>query len=318
VILDIGDKGIDAPPVYELVIGDFGRVASSEYVMLLTRIEQSLVHRYLSAGDDGDFYDEHRRIMFSLVSHVRYWKEPIIRDVLRRNGKLTDEVLISVGEHPVPRALIVRLALTVLLEASSAAARGCDEVRVVIPCNALTNVTSRIVDELNEPAARDQYWTLVEPARATLGNCNFPMLTAGSIPESVMWELDARPGAVRMGHVLLLGTRDTQQAYADPVERSGRKLVHLSSADYELIDRAVLDAIRWQDSRARALRDELFGQIVEPAMQAFETLQVVEACTDFRLGLGIRSLESLAKHRVWTTYRDLIEQRSEIETSLWT
>ena len=58
---------------YDIVISDFGRDATIEYLCRVSSLEKRLIERVL-VRDNLEFFDEYRRIMFTVVADLSYFK----------------------------------------------------------------------------------------------------------------------------------------------------------------------------------------------------------------------------------------------------
>src|SRR5262249_15143151 len=128
--------------VYDIVIGDFGREAATRYMSILAEEERLFLTRILTR-QGLPFLDEYRRIMFAHVGDVAFLKAATIQSVWTEAGHLTDEVLVAVKEHDVPPDMVSRLACVIRDEAVVASRRGHGRVRVVLPCNALSETLEK-------------------------------------------------------------------------------------------------------------------------------------------------------------------------------
>lgn len=66
------EKLIKSPIIYDIIIGDFGRDATIEYLRFIVKYERQSIDRILN-DSQTTFYDEYRKIMFSAICELSYF-----------------------------------------------------------------------------------------------------------------------------------------------------------------------------------------------------------------------------------------------------
>ncbi|HWH31878.1 MAG TPA: hypothetical protein VNU01_04340, partial [Egibacteraceae bacterium] len=143
---------LDVRPVCQVVIGDFGRDAAVRYLSALSRSERRFLQGVL-APCGLPFFDEYRRITWVALAEVAFIKAELIESVRRRDGHLTDQVLLGEAWSAVPESVMEALVELVMTAVAAVVSRGYERVRVVLPCNSLggmlTEVGRRVVGRLS-------------------------------------------------------------------------------------------------------------------------------------------------------------------------
>jgi len=291
---------LDLPLVHEIVIGDFGRAAALDYMRFACVRERALIRSRLKS-DELEFFDEYRRLMFTVLGDVGFYKAELIAQTRQTHGHLTREVLIGGGMTPVTSDIVERIAVTVAHAAASARARGYERVQLALPCNALSDVATGLREVLATPQTMDELfgrsrWPTPDPD-LILGS----ELSVRTVPESVLTVL-SKEAAVTAPRLLLLGAEGALEIYGRLSDDYGVLIVPIDTEQQTLIDDAVITAIGGDEAELRRSRDRLRQELIEPAKEAFGELTVVEACTDFSFGLGVSSVELFAEDLINTCY----------------
>lgn len=300
-----------APVTYDIVVSDFGRDATIEYLRLVSTLEKRFIVSILDQQKRA-FFDEYRRIMFTTIGDVAFFKAQAIAEETKSVGYLTEDVLIGLGPTPTSQEFIDRVAFCVVQEALAALDRGHRRLRVMIPCNGLSRIAMEIGRVISSDADLKR---LAERSKSPMPNFD-RVATAGinvfTVPEAVVRHLAAPQEASRRMHVLVLGTPGTHAMYEEMSAACGIKILPIEKDEYDLIDRTIVASIGNDPAEVAACRENLQNKLIEPRRQLFgRDLIILEACTDFRLELGLSSLELFAEAMVSDCYRTIVPSRNE-------
>jgi hypothetical protein len=290
---------------YDIIVSDFGREASVEYLRLAAVKERHVIQSLLRLNN-LEFFDEYRRIMFSMIGDVAFFKKSMISQVVNKNGYLTDEVLIGLGQTDTTAEFEKNVIFCVLQEVMLAVDRGYNEIRVVIPCNTLSTFTFKIGRLLNDLPALQAIADSFDRPVANLENITKARITVHTVPEAVI-ELASREMNT---HLLLLGTAHTNEIYKRLCGSTGLTVIDLDHREQKLIDQAIVGSIGGDTAEMAKHRNELMTELVNPRQMQNENLLVIEACTDFKLNIGLSSLEIFAHEMVSKCYSNLINSHS--------
>jgi hypothetical protein len=290
--------------VYDIVIGDFGREAATRYMALLAQEERRQLAPLLrNAG--LPFLDEYRRIMFGLIGDVAFLKETTIQNVWASRGHLTDDVLVAIKDHDVPADMVLRLACLIRDQAQSATFRGHGRVRVTLLCNALSDTVALAT---RMASSSDEAFSAAGVAGYRLPGWDALSLDLSSygVVESAVAQM-ARLGLLRNQVFVVLGAQMARDQYARVGGEHGMKVAPLTAGQQLVIDEAVVACVDGADEVVAAARNKIDEFILRPLREAFPTLMVLEACTDFDFGLGLDSLRLMAQHMIHDCYADLLK-----------
>lgn len=295
---------LSLPCVFDVVVSDFGRESSIEFLRSVAILEKRIIRSLLS-DPNAAFFDEYRRIMFTLIGDIGYFKQSLIE---RRGSKqfLDAGVLIGIGELQIPYEVGFRLTRAVLEQIVIGIEHGYDVIRVVIPCNTLSPFGSQLAVELGTPEG------VLESVTATLGsehwnplpnsrmrNVRIQVLT---VPTTVLEHLHEKHGA--QAELLVLGTTSTRGIYVDAITHQGLDyfVIEPTPQAQELMNETVVASIDGDASRLRQLRQRLESEVVRPHLERDANVIIVEACTDFELSLGLSSRECFVQRIVRDAY----------------
>jgi hypothetical protein len=292
---------LEAPVTYDIIIGDFGRDATIEYLRLMAASEKELIGSILHR--QHEFFDEYRRIMFSVIGDVAFFKRPAIADHAANVGFLTEDILVGAGFTPMSSDLAGRVALSVAQEALAAFDRGYRRLRVALPCNGLHGLAKevgRLLHSIVELRALFNSHDLVSSDFERLAAAE---ITIHTVPEAALRRLVASREPDGVTNLLVLGTPGANAIYAELADSSDIKVVPMNSDDYTLISQAIVASIGGDPAVVTHCREQLQMRLIAPLAAQFEGLVTLEACTDFRLGLGLSSLQLFADEMVADWYR---------------
>jgi hypothetical protein len=286
---------------YDIIVGDFGRDATIEFLRLVSKSEKDFISEILKQ-DERKFFDEYRRIMFTVIGDVAYFKSDALRESAAEKGYLTDSILIGVGS-PMSSDFEDRVAWSILQEVYVATNRGYTRLRIAIPCNTLSSLAVSVGKRLGSKPERQRLIELYGD------ECFSPIELASTeisvhiVPEAVVRHVGATRSSQASTPILVLGTRDTNAMYEQLAPSYKLQVVPIEDRDYELINQAVVASIDRNPDDLLLSRDRIRQEVIEPRLSAFPDMVILEACTDFSLGLGLSSLQLFAEAMVADCYR---------------
>jgi len=291
-----------APITYDIVVSDFGRDATIEYLQLVTASEKRLILSVLE-HEKREFFDEYRRMMFTTIGDVAYFKEPVIAASTAGRGYLADDVLIGVGSTLMSQEFIDRVSACVLQECLLALSRGHLRLRVAIPCNGLSGLAKEIGrvirSDLEIRKLASRFALQLDDVRRVAA----ARIAIHTVPDATMHYLTSTARVSSRTPLLVLGTRGTNLIYQELCPAGVAHVMSLEDRDYELIDRAIVASIGGDANQVAAVREQLLEDIIEPRRRAFGDLVVLEACTDFHLEVGLSTLKLFAQAMVEDCYK---------------
>jgi hypothetical protein len=292
---------LGGPVTYDLIISDFGREAAIEYLHLAARYEKQLIDSILRVGGYR-FFDEYRRMMFTLIGDVAFFKEAMIADSTSRDGFLSETILVGVGFSPASRDFIKRVTISIAQEALAALGRGHQRLRVAIPCNGLSYLAKEVVRIINSDV---ELRLLLEESNSGIqpNQIRLPPISVHTVPEAVVHHLAGIQQAGENIYLLVLGTRGAHAQYELLTNSTTINVLPIADHEFELLNRSIVAAIGGDPEEVTRSREQIRVELIEPRKRLFNNLVVLEACTDFRLGLGLNSLDLFAQAMVADCYR---------------
>jgi hypothetical protein len=290
---------------YDIIISDFGRDSTIEYLYRVSSLEKKLIERVL-VRDNLEFFDEYRRIMYTVVADLSYFKKPAIAKSTENQGYLKEDILIGLGSSPMSKDFVDRVTLSVIQEALAAIDRGHEYLRVIIPCNTLSDLAKEIrrvicsVSELKR-LTKASAVKISEVERITTWKIDIY-----TVPEAVVRHLGRTKRYDETINLIVLGTRDTNAIYGRLTEASAINVLPLKNWEYELINKTIVASIGNCKDSLNSYCQRLQEELIKPQIGLSDNLIVLEACTDFRLGLGLSSLEVFTEAIVADSYHNLI------------
>jgi hypothetical protein len=293
------------PYYYDIIVSDFGREAAIEYVRSVCELEQKIVqHHFL--GEGSTFYDEYRRIMFTFIADLGYFKNRQI-DSATAKGKIDSDILIGFKGEEIPDDIRDRITITVLEQVYLALNRGYKNIRIIIPCNTISPLGHYIYDLVSNPQEFNTFITRHSGIRPSsqvqslltetrFGLCTPPALVIDEIQKT-------HAGKVS---ILVFGTPVTVQIYKSHILKLGLAdqltVLPLEPGEQALVNQVIEAAISGDTALSDSIKEEINSRIILPRRNAAGDLSVIEACTDIRLGLGINSLDVLVARSVNDAY----------------
>jgi hypothetical protein len=297
---------LEKPITYDIIVSDFGRDATIEYLRLVSNSEKRLIKTILDR-DGLEFFDEYRRIMFTAIGDVAFFKEAAILKSALSHGHLRDDILIGVGSSPsMSQEFIDRVTLSVIQEALVAIDHGHNILRVMIPCNTLSSLAKQIGKMIHSDMELKRIVETYAPSGFDIHRLTTAHIDVYTVPEAVMRHLAETKKNGKMTHLLVLGTSGTNAIYGAYTESYAIIVLPIENWEQELIDEAIVASIGGDRNKIDIHKEQLQKEIIKPRSDMFENLTILEACTDFRLGLGVSSLEVFADVMVMDCYRTLI------------
>ena len=293
------DELVRLPVTYDIIIGDFGRDATIEYLRLMAAYERSVLEPVLRR-EGREFFDEYRRIMFAVLGDLAFFKKPAIAASVQGRGYFTDAILVGVGFTPPSADFIENVAISVVYEVVAALAKGYERLRIAVPCNGLSALATEVGRILRSESELHKLTSSRGLRILDIGQVVAAKPTVHTVPESVMAHLVRR--SERASSVLLLGTQGTNAIYRELASSQNVRVLPISDVEYAVINRAIVAAIGGDPDAIASSRQQLRSAVIEQHEATCPDLVIVEACTDFRLGLGLSSLELFAEAMVADAY----------------
>lgn len=295
---------------YDIIVSDFGRDATIEYLRLVATSEKRLIKTILKR-DDREFFDEYRRIMFTAVGDLAFFKESAIAQSATSSGYLTKDILIGLGPSPMSQEFVDRVALSVIQEVLAAMDRGHERLRILIPCNGLSVLAQKIKQVTCSVGELRRIVKAYALMTSDFDRVAAAHISVHTVPEAVIIYLAETKKVDEMTHLLVLGTRGVNTIYETLAESHDMNVLHVEDWEYELIDKAIVASIGGDQGEVDSCREQLQKELIEPRRGLFDDLVVLEACTDFHLGLGLSSLELFADAMVADCYQPKIHREAE-------
>lgn len=290
---------------FDIIVSDFGREASIEFLRLAAVKERQVIQSLLRLNN-LEFFDEYRRIMFSMIGDVAYFKKTLIGEVFDKRGYLTDEVLIGLGQTDTTADFEKNVFFCVLNEVLGAINRGYGQIRIVIPCNTLSTFTFKMGRILNDLTTLESIIDTFDKRIIGYECIKKAKITVHTVPEAVIEKASRDMNT----HLLLLGTAHTNEIYKRLCFNTGLQIIELDSREQKIIDQAIVGSIGGDIAEMAKHRNELMIELVQPRQLQNEKLLVIEACTDFKLNIGLSSLEIFAHEMVSKCYSGIINSHS--------
>lgn len=288
------------PITYDIIISDFGRDATIEYLRLVATNEKRLIKKILEK-DGHEFFDEYRRIMFTVVGDLAFFKETAIAESASRIGCLTEDILIGLGSSSMSKEFVDRVSLSVIQEVLAAMDRGHQRFRVMIPCNGLSVLAKKIEEIICSADELERILADYSPMRSDSHKIAATPISVQTVPTAVMRHLTKAQNLPETLQLLVLGTRGVNGIYESLTESKSTRILPLTDREYQLIDKAIVASIGGDLNEIELCRKRVQEELVQPH-GGLSNLVVLEACTDFHLGLGLSSLEVFAEAMVADCY----------------
>jgi len=293
------------PYYYDIILSDFGRAAAAEYIRSVTELEQKTIQRNF-LDNDSEFYDEYRRIMFTVIADLGYFKNKQINSFIPK-GKFDSDILIGLNGEAMPEDIRDRITAAIIEQVYLALNHGYKNIRIVIPCNTISPLGQYIINLLGDP---EKFKTIItehsgvrrsSPVFSLLAQATFSLYTP---PALVIEEIrKAHAGKVS---ILIFGTPLTVEIYRNHILNLGLQnqlaVLPLEIDEQNLINQIIEASISGDTALSDSLKEKIKSSIILPRQKVADDLSVIEACTDIRLGLGINSLDVLITRAVNDAY----------------
>jgi hypothetical protein len=293
------------PYYYDIILSDFGRAAAIEYIKSVAGLEQRIIqHHFLDKG--AEFYDEYRRIMFSVIADLGYFKSRQISAAVPK-GRVDSDILIGFQGRPMPGDIRDRITIAVIEQVYVALNREYKNIRIIIPCNTISPLADHIFDLVSNP---EEFKTiLVRHSGVSSSSAVFSRLAGAKFslctpPALVIDEI--RKTYTGKVSLLVLGTPLTVVIYKNLIVKLGLEdhlaVLPLGPGEQDLVEHFIEASVGTDKALSGALKEEIKSRIILPRQKEADNLAVIEACTDIRLGLGINSLDVLVNRSVTDVY----------------
>jgi hypothetical protein len=300
---------------YDLIISDFGRQAAMDYLKLVERNERGIIKKILKE-ENCEFYDEYRRIMFSVVADVNYFKRKKISEQYESQKKISSEILIGVGNSKMTNDFFKRVFLRVIDTLIPILKAGYKNIRIAIICNSLSPLVTRIVTKINSSVEMSKFLVshgFTDKAIITLfGNAN---ILARDVPHCVLRLLSLSSISLK---VLILGVENAVCYYKKVAVKSQLEIITLTKKEYQYIDKAVIASVDNTLKAKKEAKNILEKKIIHKYLKKDPTTIVVEACTDFNFGLGRNSLKCFAEFMALEPYLQILNKVKKNNDGLFT
>lgn len=293
------------PYFYDIILSEFGRVASIEYLQSVCKLEQSIIQRHF-LDKDSTFYDEYRRIMFVLIADTGYFKKRQIEAVVPK-GKIDSDILIGIKGQPLPDDMRDRITLAFLEQVYLALNRGHKNIRIIIPCNTISPIGHHIYNLITNPQEFKAVMTKhcgISSSSSVFSRVQDAKFSLYTPPTLVIDEI--RKTQKDKVSILVFGTPFTVQIYKDHIIQLGLEnqliVLPLTPEEQELSNQVISSSIACDAALSGSITEKIRNNVILPRQKNADNLIVIEACTDIRLGLGINSLDVLIARAVNDVY----------------
>ncbi|HMG16372.1 MAG TPA: hypothetical protein VK590_13035, partial [Saprospiraceae bacterium] len=167
-------KILELPVIFDIIISDFGREATNRYLKLIELKEKNIISKILKKNSRV-FYDEYRRIMYTVIADLNYFKNAEILKATQENGFISDEILIGLGNTQISNVFFERVTFSVIHNVNLAILHGHNTIRITIPCNSLSFVTESILKILKDEDQLGKFinkYNIEKSAKDAILNCN--------------------------------------------------------------------------------------------------------------------------------------------------
>ena len=294
---------LQIPLVYDIVVSDFGRDAAIEYLHKVSLAEKEIIKQVLKK-DGLFFFDEYRRIMFTVIADLFFFKQAEIQNALEAEGHFTKDILIGLGPSPMSEQFVHSVVVSVVQEVLAAINRGHQLIRIMIPCNTLSNFVRDIGVFLS---SRDYLRELNLLTAGEIDKILRSHINTYTVAEAVIHHLNRLRKDDEIIRLLVLGTRDTNNIYSLYAQRYNMEVIYLEDHEYELIDATIVASIGDDKQKIEESCAALQDEIILPRSKSEKNMVVLEACTDFHLGLGLSSLEVFADSMLVSVYYSVLD-----------
>jgi len=298
-------KILEMPIIYDIIISDFGRDATLEYLRLVSISEKRTIESILEK-EGYKFFDEYRRIMFTVIADLAFLKKTAIEEGKSKDGFISDNILIGLGSTTMSQEFVDHVTLSAIQEIFMAIHRGHKRFRIMIPCNTLSGLAKEIGQKLKsihelERIVKTYSPTLVDYEKIVLAD-----ISVHTVPQSVIHHLPQKYIGNNAIQLLVLGTRGTNSIYRGLSDGESITILPITESEQEIIEKAIVASIGNHQADIELYQQQIRKKIIEPNLKQQENLVVLEACTDFHLGLGISSLEVFANAMVMDCYKSVL------------
>jgi hypothetical protein len=300
--------------VFDVILSDFGRDSALKLARDVATTERSLIAGILTRehGRQVDFLDEYRRIMFSIVGDLAYIKRGLLTRKTSPSGLLSRGVLFGVGGTRILAEEISAMVDVLIDPICAARDRGYESVRVIIPCNTLANVEQPLLAGLSFriPDA-DCHIAPETSLRSAAGSKGRLRLDIYSLPRVVISHVVSGPAPARL---MVLGTELARESYvtaARAMSESGLEVLDISSREQQLMDELLVASIGGDRGEVAAATAALERDVLGPRLRSDGPFVIVQASTDYDVGIGSNSLKLLADQLVLDVYGSSLEDVRE-------
>ncbi|MBL7789361.1 MAG: hypothetical protein JNL75_05950 [Chitinophagales bacterium] len=299
----IAKKILDSDMVFDIVISDFGRKASIDFLRLLECIEREYITELIKEND-MIFFDEYRRIMFELIGDVNFLKREHIDELNLKFGCINSEILIALGDTGISDLFQNKLFLRIVPSINAAINFGYKKIRIAIICNSLSDTILRMAEIFNSNELITLYFNRNGLSLHPIEKILSTEIRACTVPEGVLDSCENRS----YNNLLIMGTKETNNIYHTLNNNkylSKFNIIYLDNEDYTNIEKWIINSISFNQS-IDSLIFEIKEKLIKKYEPSFQNLVLVEACTDFNLKIGVSSMEMFADFMVKDCYSKIL------------
>jgi hypothetical protein len=251
---------------------------------LFSHFEKKFIKRHESLNDK--FFDELRQVRYTVLGAVRLIK----KDIIKLNNNIIDEnILIGINSFELDQDAILEAILSYLRPfVNNAINDGANIIRVIIPCNTLSSICSKLENILNNDDGSQDILSKLN--YSTLVNENFNTnlkIEVPNITDIVINEMQKK----NIQNCQIIASKAAYNYYMEEIINKNSKI------RFKL----------WEDGQRNSFKNVLIqnldGKKTEiKVTQNSKTNPILSACTDIKINGTIDSLEIFAKELVKSAY----------------
>lgn len=267
--------------MHDIIIGGFGRSGLLRYFHYFSNFEKNLIKAKL-AGED--FYDEYRLVNYTVIGELRRIKSRYL-DFYKKG--FDRSILVGVKGGISLEEIFPDFIREILPHLNTVISKGSREIRVIIPCNTLAELSIKMEHVLTAKDGIQQYYhpkteTEINEFNFFLRHHESLTIQVPTVPEAVL-KSDKLDGAKK---ILLIGTISAIKAYSSIINRHHFQIeiVELNDLNNNLNFDVILKSIGGEKPDTSFLS------------KLPNDIKIVSACTDVEIPGTIDSVTEFAKH----------------------
>lgn len=279
---------------HHLILSDFGREGTLRYFSEFSQAERQLITNALNGNP---FFDEYRRVSFSLVGLLRQIKAKLLKAYSDAQRPLDNRILVGAEDGPNPEDVLPHVVHAMAPWILTALQSQSGKVKLIIPCNTLAPLAEpleRVFRDASEmehllktnfKTVSDEMLKALRVLAREVGQRDF---SVPSIPSVAI----TKYGPFLKPQVAVLGTRVAVSAYRKEVKK---RALNVEILDYTRIcgksfEQVIHDSIT---GRGKLVLDGNF----------FDKYTVICACTDVEIEDAIDSTTVFANYIAACAYQ---------------